>query len=934
MIKVFISPTYNHPDKGDGGIRRVVEAELKHLPKFDIEVVYNIHQADVIQTHGSMLVFHPDIPIVNSNHGLYWSRQGWGAGYQQVNKEVVQAMCRAVAHTVPSEWVSVAVRRGGFFYPEVVYHGVDAEDFQPAEFPGKYVLWNKARADYVSDPKDMQTIAGFMPDISFRTTVGQATQNVNVIGVMKYSEMKSVVANAGVYLCTARETFGIGTLEAMASGVPVAGWDWGGQREIIIPGETGYLAPPGNYELLAECIRKCLEDRERLSKNCLEDVRARWGWEKRIKQYAELFQWVHNNYCQVQRPRVSIIITAYKLDAYLPRCLDSVLEQTVKDFDCVVIDDAQQKSTRTIVEKYSKRDPRIRYIPTPHNFGLVGARNFGLENVNGKYIRHLDADDYLAPNALEIEANALDQDPDIHITYGHLEMINEDGSPFLTNGKQVRSGWPHDQFNWLHQMAHLNQIPSCAMLRRDVLIKSGGYRERMKRQEDAEFWCRVTSLGFRASKCTQAVTYYHRMRDDSKGAVEWKVDGSEPDWTMGFPWRVGSKNVREAVNKLKEHSGEHPNPELVPFGAQGKSPVGEFWYVHDYAYPVVSIIVTCGPGHKSYLIDALDSIQAQTFPDWECIVVNDTGSHWGKNILGAPWAKVLNIQGNQGVANARNEGVKCATGKYIVWMDADDYWLPWFLELMIAFAERNRGIIYSDLIMDDGKEKKAYRYHEFEPAQVPHRMSYPGSSVLIPRQIVDAVVELQGGWDSKIVGMEDWDYQIAMHHLGFCAYHIPEPLFVYRTFTSTKRESDYTKIDEIEDYLTDKWAKYRKEGVIMSCGCGGKTAVKTKPVSRLTSSGNFQTSEEMTSSEDMTKMVEVEYVGPLTEDFSIRSRVSRDVNYRFGNNQYNKIRTVFIYDALWMVTLLDGDAKPMYRIIGSMGAENRDPSVVVGAVTL
>lgn len=183
MTKVFISPVFTHPDKGDGGIRRVVEAERKHLPKFGIEVVDNIRLADIIQTHGSMLDFLPGIPVVNSNHGLYWSRQGWGGGYQQVNREVVQAMCRAVAHTVPSEWVGVAVRRGGFFYPEVIYHGVDADDFHPSQSPSKYVLWNKARADYVSDPKDMQTIAGRMPDVRFKTTVGQATGNMEVIGV-------------------------------------------------------------------------------------------------------------------------------------------------------------------------------------------------------------------------------------------------------------------------------------------------------------------------------------------------------------------------------------------------------------------------------------------------------------------------------------------------------------------------------------------------------------------------------------------------------------------------------------------------------------------------------------------------------------------------------------------------------------------------------
>ena len=52
--------------------------------------------------------------------------------------------------------------------------------------------------------------------------------------------------------------------------------------------------------------------------------------------------------------------------------------------------------------------------------------------------------------------------------------------------------------------------------------------------------------------------------------------------------------------------------------------------------------------------------------------------------MGAPWARVINMDGNKGVAAARNEGLKHTKGKYVVWMDADDYWLPWFLERMVS----------------------------------------------------------------------------------------------------------------------------------------------------------------------------------------------------------------------------------------------------------
>lgn len=946
MINVHISPWYDHADHGDGGIRRVVEAQVRFLPQFGIQPVKDPNQADVILNHGGMQTSRPSVPMVSCSHGLYWSRYSWGESYQEVNEQVVRSMEMAVAHTVPSKWVGRAVRRGGFFYPEVVYHGVTANDFEPQGGHDQYVLWNKARADAVSTPVDLMNVASLMPGTQFLTTFGTNTPNVKVIGATNYGQMKQVVARAGVYLSTVRETFGIGILEALALGIPVAGFDWGGNSEIVQQGQTGYLAPPGDYRALSECIARCFMERDRLSANCVEDARANWKWEPRIEQYARLIRNVYETYVATKRPHVSVIVTTYNLDKYLPDCLDSVKRQTYGDWECIVVDDALRDSTKALVSEYIHKErlagfERFQYVRPPENLGLPGARNFGFSLARGRYIRYLDADDYLGDNALNIEASALDSDPSLHIAYGHLEGIREDGSKILTeSGETARSGWPPHQFSWIEQMSHLNQLPSCVMMRREVMERSGGYRVRMKRNEDAEFWCRVTSLGFRAFKVTQAITYYHRMRDDSKGAVEWKEQGGEPDWTAWFPWRVGAADYRQARAILTKTAGYHPKPHLVPFGAQGR-PDGtdssvttkgfrKFWYVHDYAYPVVSVIVTCGPAHSAVLIDALDSIQAQSYPDWECIVVNDTGNPWGPNIKGAPWAKVVNMQGNQGTSAARNEGYKHSRGKYIVWMDADDYWLPWFLDILVAHAEKNDGVICSDLIKDEDGKMSVYHYADFVQERAHLGMQYPGSSILTPRKITEAVLKAQGGFDTKIPGMEDWDYQVCVHSLGFCAYHVSEPLFVYRTHTSSKREKDYAKIDAIVAYMDIKWARYRKGTAKMSCGCSTPKSVNTIPNSTLAGSGNFDPQKSGIEAPVGAQMVRVEYVGPIEETFSIRSRVDRSIMYRFNNNDH-KERSVFLQDAEFLASLTDALGQPLYRqIISGPVMETRDPSNFLG----
>lgn len=967
MIQVHISPNYQgKPDTGDGGIRRVSEAMIQYLPEFGIEHTGNYERAQIVINHGGDNTWKKGAPSVNVNHGLYWSRQPWEDVFQQVNSQVVESMVRAVAHTAPSEWVSRAIRRGGLFYPEVVYHGVDADQFGPAAETGNFVLWNKARADYVSNPEDLAQIAYQMPGREFRSTVmrGGLTENVKLLGVTTYEQMKRIVASAGVYLCTARETFGIGTLEAMACGVPVAGWDWGGQSEIILQGETGYLAPPGDYAALKECIEKCFEQRNRLSANCIADVRARWGWRPRIQQYANIIQRVYEDFYGVQRPKVSVIVTAYHLDRYLPQCLESVSKQTFGDFECIVVDDARSEGTKSLVEEYARRDGRIIYKPTPLSPGMVtspqleerklggevsplglpGARNYGFALAKGRYIRHLDADDFLAENALALEVTALDDDPGAHIVYGHLGTTTPDGEIEKDRfGEATRGGWPPEKFDWVAQMAHLNQLPSCVMMRREVLERSGGYRTRMRRQEDAEFWCRVTSLGFRAKKFTNAITYYHRMRDDSKGAVEWQKEGQEPDWTAWFPWRVGAGNFQDGGRLLRQYAGLHPKPHLVPFFAQGRAPKTRFWYVHDHAYPVVSVIVTVGPGHEAYVVDALDSVWAQSFPDWECIVVNDTPSPLPLSrgargdLDGFPWARVVEMNGNKGASAARNAGYKHARGKFIVWMDADDIWLPWFLDLLVAHAEKNDGVIFSDMIVDTGKEKRIARYPEFDSRRAVVDYLHAGTSVLIPRKVAEAVFAKQGGWDEQIPGKEDWDFQIAMYELGFCAYHVEEALFVYRAWTSTKREADHAKMDEITRYVDEKWRRYRVEGVQIMCGCNTKKIVNMQPGSTLSGSGNFKVTDGAVTEEIRAKMVTVEFLGPETQTFTISgpvnpNRVNPRVAYRFGNNIHHKEATVFWEDAEFLISMVDGQGNPKWRIVNvAQALGSRDAGAFLGA---
>lgn len=886
-MRIFVDPTYSRTDNGDGGIRRVSEALHRYLPELGIECVATPDEAEIINNHGASLTSRPSVPEVHSCHGLYWERYPWDNWAHDVNKLVAESMSRAVAHTAPSRWVGDAMRRGMLVYPEVIYHGVDSELWQPADSMG-YVLWNKARTDPVSNPYDMQRVAALMPGVQFVSTFGAATSNVKVIGRATVEAMLPIVAQAGVYLATARETFGIGTLEALACGVPVAGWDYAGQHEIVTPGETGYLAPYGDYEALAACIARCLDQRERLSANARADAQARWQWKPRIAQYAALFERVYARE-YAPRPRASIIVTSHNLGKYLPECLDSVAAQTAQDWECVIVDDDSGDNTPEVGNAYHARDPRFVYARTPRNLKLPGALNFGIARATGRYIMNLDGDNTLDPLAVEVLAAALDADAGIHIAYGHLDITAEDGTRRTRN-----PGWPPPAFEWRAQMGHLNMLHSSSMFRRDVWERVGGYRERMWRAEDAEFWSRVTSFGFRAKKVTELSTLIYRDRGDSKS----KSEGGDGNWLAWLPWAYAG-SAREGGEMFR--AGKGPNIPRVPWGAQGPCPAAvRFWDVPDHSEPLVSVIIPVGPGHARYVLDALDSLVAQTFTGWEAIVVYDDGTA-PQEIMGAPYARVLHTEGRQGPGRARNLGAKSARGEVLYFLDADDYLLPQTLEKMWGVYQQSGYLIYGDWLRcnsarGSGTPASLFDTHEsddFSPGATLRQMQH-SINVMVPRAAHEAI----GGFDEAMKGWEDWDYLIALQAVAhLCSVRLPEPLFVYRFHVGGRREESFNDGRALKAYIRNKWASlYSGEESIM-CGCNkGKTLAQITGAGAAAAaaySGAGGGSELLAGTSEA---VLVEYMGVVRGPISVKGPAS-DRIYRFGLDEGHKVKWVLRPDA-------------------------------------
>lgn len=105
----------------------------------------------------------------------------------------------------------------------------------------------------------------------------------------------------------------------------------------------------------------------------------------------------HKSMEQTTTPKLSIIIPAYNVETFLPKCLDSVLAQNFTDWEAIIVDDGSTDGTGAICDDYAARDPRFKVIHSP-NKGISSARNTGLANAKGEFIGFVDSDDWIEPD--------------------------------------------------------------------------------------------------------------------------------------------------------------------------------------------------------------------------------------------------------------------------------------------------------------------------------------------------------------------------------------------------------------------------------------------------------------------------------------------------------------------------------------------------------
>ncbi len=202
-------------------------------------------------------------------------------------------------------------------------------------------------------------------------------------------------------------------------------------------------------------------------------------------------------------PTTSVIIPTHNHAVYLSTAIESVLAQTSADWELIIVDDGSTDDTADVVSDFI--DHRIKYIQQP-NQGLATARNTGLTTSRGKYVAFLDADDVFLPKKLETQANQLDRCPGIGLVAGGWYYTDVFGS--VTS---EATPWNWKGCDLLDIDTFLRTCPfivNCVLVRRDWVVRLGGFDHQFRRVEDWDLWLRLAHAGCEMAWTTVPVCQY------------------------------------------------------------------------------------------------------------------------------------------------------------------------------------------------------------------------------------------------------------------------------------------------------------------------------------------------------------------------------------------------------------------------------------------
>ncbi len=455
----------------------------------------------------------------------------------------------------------------------------------------------------------------------------------------------------------------------------------------------------------------------------------------------------------MDKPKISVIIPVYNFEKYLESCLDSVINQSFKNIEIICVNDCSTDNSLSILKRYADKDDRIIIVDKKENQGLLSARKSGVSIADGDYIVFVDSDDYIDYELCEFAANICadgydivqynvkiennssnDKDADWLSKRLHCEnriLKNDDiilqaynvssyatsivGKIFKTDlCKKVYSTIP-DEYCYVGEDIYTYFVISClAKKYRSVdskefyIYRYGLGVENSDKMQLAKFeqYCKMSKWVMYGNEFLQKISgnkiqydalknMQCRMFEDCCKIYKDRIFDEDKDNAAKLIVKYWEKNeVTDKVmkNKLGTTMEQFIYQTTVPvYIKRSKKYNGD-------SLPKVSVIVPIYNVEK-YISECLESLINQTLKDIEIICVNDGSPDNSLEII-EKYAQAddritVISQKNGGLSAARNAGLSYAKGKYVYFLDSDDFIKPNALEVLFEISEKeNLDILY------------------------------------------------------------------------------------------------------------------------------------------------------------------------------------------------------------------------------------------------
>lgn len=541
-------------------------------------------------------------------------------------------------------------------------------------------------------------------------------------------------------------------------------------------------------------------------------------------------------------PRVSVIIPAYNGERYIALAVESVLNQTYKNLEIIIIDDGSTDNTREILQPYFNR---IRYL-YQENQGVAAARNSGIREAKGELIAFLDQDDFFLPDKLAAQVALFDAQSSLAIVNSGWRIVNEEGENIF----DIKP-WEHlPQLNLETWVVYMPVLPSAMMFSKHWLDRVCGFDSQYDSVDDSDLVLRLALLGGEAAWLPQVTVCYRQHRQNvsiqralkqanlfielkqnlfSRNDLPERICQLEKPafyealtwmaWQLyysGYPAEMAeyfqqslpysqysvTATIVDWVKRLTDISQAY-GCEIDGFALRN---LLEWKNLMANIIPNkkvrVSVII---PAYNCdrYITQAIDSVLNQTYQNWEIIVVDDGSTDNTRQVL-SPYLDLIKYvyQDNQGAAAARNHACKLAQGEFLAFLDSDDFFLPEKLEKQVAYldADPTLGMVQTGwLIVDD----KGRDIHPVMPWQrspkldletfVIYKIVRP-SAMMLRREWWERV----GGFDSRFPPAEDLDFALRLALNGCKATWLEEILIGYRQHDANLMSSGYKLMKNME----------------------------------------------------------------------------------------------------------------------------------------